>query len=318
MVFNSIHFVVFFAVVYGSTGCCRIARRTCALLAASYCFYAAWDWRFTGCWRRRRVVSYWAAAALGRPAGGHPREAAARVVGQRSASSSPCSASSSTPASSPTQPRARCRPFGFDVGDPVLAIVLPLGISFYTFMAMATSIDVYRGDMAPVDAPPDRLRGVRRLLPAPRGRPDPARAGADAAVRGAAHDPPRADRQTGAWLVATGLFKKIVVADNLSPTVERRVRAGTSPGALDVIVGVYAFALQIYGDFSGYTDMARGISQLLGIELNRQLPLPLLGDAIPREFWRHWHISLSTWLRDYLYMPLGGNRGSRRGRPTAT
>jgi len=121
-----------------------------------------------------------------------------------------------------------------------------------------------------------------------------------------------ADLSTGAWLIATGLFKKIVIADNLSPMVDAVFAPAFPAAGGDVLIACYAFALQIYGDFAGYSDMARGLSQLLGIELNVNFRFPY-AVTNPREFWRHWHISLSTWLRDYLYIPLGGNRrGERR------
>ena len=116
------------------------------------------------------------------------------------------------------------------------------------------------------------------------------------------------DLSTGAWLIATGLFKKIVIADNLSPLVDTVFAPDFRASGGDVLLASYAFALQIYGDFAGYSDMARGLSQLFGIELNVNFRFPY-AVTNPREFWRHWHISLSTWLRDYLYKPLGGSRG---------
>jgi D-alanyl-lipoteichoic acid acyltransferase DltB (MBOAT superfamily) len=103
------------------------------------------------------------------------------------------------------------------------------------------------------------------------------------------------------------LFKKIVVADGLAPTVASVFNTSTTPSAIDIVLAVYAFALQIYCDFSGYTDIARGVSKLFGIELSQNFRFPYFSSN-PSEFWRRWHISLSSWLRDYLYIPLGGNR----------
>ena len=188
MVFNSLHFVVFFAVVYAVYRLLRHRAQNLWLLAASYYFYAAWDWRFTGLLAASTLVSYWAGAALGRPAVRASRAASLRVLWAALGFLLAVLGFFKYAGFFVDLGGARAVDHRLDVGDPVLAIVLPLGISFYTFMAMATSIDVYRGDMAPV-AQPRRLRAVRRLLPAPGGRPDPARAGADAAVRGAAHDP---------------------------------------------------------------------------------------------------------------------------------
>ncbi|HEU5083312.1 MAG TPA: MBOAT family protein [Acidimicrobiales bacterium] len=188
-----------------------------------------------------------------------------------------------------------------------LAIVLPVGISFYTFQTMSYTIDVYRRRMAPADDLltfavyvsffPQLVAGpierATHLLPQFE-RPAPR--------------PTAADVRSGGVLILQGIFKKVVIADALAPTVEAAFGRPGQAGAITLLVGVYAFALQIYGDFSGYTDVARGSSRLLGIELMRNFEQPYLSRRIT-EFWRRWHISLSTWLRDYLYVPLGGNRG---------
>ena len=99
------------------------------------------------------------------------------------------------------------------------------------------------------------------------------------------------------------------VADNLADIVDPVFMLHATPTGSEVLIATYAFAFQIYGDFAGYSNMARGISKLFGIELNVNFRFPYFVTS-PQEFWRHWHISLSTWLRDYLYIPLGGNRGS--------
>ena len=113
--------------------------------------------------------------------------------------------------------------------------------------------------------------------------------------------------QDGSWLIVTGLFKKAVIADNMAPIVDR-VFSSPSPTGPEVLLAVYAFAFQIYGDFAGYTDIARGVGKMMGYDLMLNFRLPYLATS-PSEFWQRWHISLSTWLRDYLYIPLGGNRG---------
>jgi D-alanyl-lipoteichoic acid acyltransferase DltB (MBOAT superfamily) len=107
-----------------------------------------------------------------------------------------------------------------------------------------------------------------------------------------------------------GFFKKVVVGDNLAPIVDQVFAQTAAPAGAAVLLGVYAFALQIYCDFSGYTDIARGVAKLLGVELMVNFNRPYMA-ANPSDFWRRWHISLSTWLRDYLYVPIGGNRGGR-------
>lgn len=111
----------------------------------------------------------------------------------------------------------------------------------------------------------------------------------------------------GMFLILLGLFKKIVVADGLSPTVDSVFNSAATPTPVEIILAVYAFGLQIYCDFSGYTDIARGVSKLFGIELSQNFRFPYFS-ADPSEFWRRWHMSLSSWLRDYLYIPMGGNR----------
>jgi alginate O-acetyltransferase complex protein AlgI len=195
-----------------------------------------------------------------------------------------------------------------------LNIVLPAGISFYTFQAMSYTIDIYRRQTEPtvdfgdfalfVSFFPHLVAGpimrAHTLLPqVVRDRPDP---------RGTPA------MREGLILVLIGLVKKLVVADNMAPLANAvffRFLDGKGAGVSgpEVLLGVYAFALQIYGDFSGYSAIARGISKWLGFELVENFHLPYLAVS-PSDFWRRWHISLSSWLRDYLYIPLGGNRGS--------
>jgi D-alanyl-lipoteichoic acid acyltransferase DltB (MBOAT superfamily) len=204
------------------------------------------------------------------------------------------------------------RGIGFnDVPNYVLGIVLPVGISFYTFQAMSYTIDLYRGTAEPTDDFADFALFVcffPHLVAGPIMR-------AHTLLPQVVH--PRRLKpgaiEEGFVLVVFGLFKKIVIADNVAPIANAvffRFADGTSAGlsGLDAIVGLYAFALQIYGDFSGYSSIARGISKWLGFELVINFHLPYLAVS-PSDFWRRWHISLSTWLRDYLYIPLGGNRG---------
>jgi D-alanyl-lipoteichoic acid acyltransferase DltB (MBOAT superfamily) len=112
---------------------------------------------------------------------------------------------------------------------------------------------------------------------------------------------------TGVYLILWGFFKKIVIADNLGQIADQIFNNYTNYQGLDIILGVVSFAFQIYGDFSGYSDIARGLSRLMGIELIVNFRLPYFA-LNPTDFWQRWHISLSTWLRDYLYVPLGGNR----------
>jgi D-alanyl-lipoteichoic acid acyltransferase DltB (MBOAT superfamily) len=119
----------------------------------------------------------------------------------------------------------------------------------------------------------------------------------------------REDIRDGLWLMLWGFFQKIFIADNLAPLADSVFEPGTQPAGINVLLGTYAFAFQIYGDFAGYSNIARGTSKLMGIELLENFRFPYLVRT-PQAFWRNWHISLSTWLRDYLYIPLGGSRGT--------
>jgi len=185
-------------------------------------------------------------------------------------------------------------------------ILLPLGISFFTFQIIALTVDTYRGEIEPVESFseyalfisffPQLIAGpiVRgwQLLPQIRegGRVT------------------RERTREGAWLIALGLMKKVLVADLLlAPYVDRVFAEPGFNTAPEHLIAVYSFAFQIYFDFSGYTDMARGLAKILGLELPLNFREPYLSRN-PAEFWRRWHMTLSQWLRDYLYIPLGGNR----------
>ncbi len=203
--------------------------------------------------------------------------------------------------------------FGTTPSDWTLGFVLPVGISFYTFQTMSYSIDVYRGKTAACDRFVDVAAYVAffpQLVAGPIERASQLlpqfqtiRPGLD-----------QARFRRGMWLIVWGLFKKMVVADNMAVIVNATFgpfdggNFALPPDGLTLLVALYAFAFQIYGDFSGYTDIARGVSKLLGFDLMRNFDLPYFATS-PSDFWRRWHISLSSWLRDYLYIPLGGNKG---------
>jgi len=193
---------------------------------------------------------------------------------------------------------------GLHPGFPTLHIILPVGISFYTFQTMTYSIDIYRGKLSPtysfmdfalfVSFFPQLVAGpierAGNLLPQIEGKRN--------------FDQGRFLR--GIELFFWGLFKKVFVADNLGIMVDRIYGNPESTG-MEYVIATWAFAFQIYGDFSGYTDMARGTAKCLGIELMHNFKQPYFA-VNPSDLWRRWHISLSSWLRDYLYIPLGGNR----------
>ena len=195
---------------------------------------------------------------------------------------------------------------GLSFGEPTLGILLPVGISFYTFQAMSYTIDVYRGE----------LRARRSLIDLavfisffPHLVAGP--------IQRASYLLPQVESErrfsvekarTGFLLICWGYFKKLVVADNVG-VIANKVFGLADPTFFILWAGVFAFAIQIYADFSAYTDIARGTSRWLGFELTENFDHPYLARS-PADFWRRWNISLSTWFRDYVYIPLGGGRGS--------
>jgi alginate O-acetyltransferase complex protein AlgI len=195
---------------------------------------------------------------------------------------------------------------GFDVPRPALSIVLPVGISFYTFQELSYTIEVYRGTLTArrnfldfatfvcffpqlVAGPIER---ASRLLPQVEGE----RRFSWAAARDAT------------ILILWGYFQKLVIADNVG-VVANKVFALKEPGFPVLWAGVFAFGIQIYADFSAYSDIARGTARCFGFEIMRNFRHPYLARG-PADFWHRWHISLSSWFRDYVYIPLGGSRGS--------
>jgi len=194
---------------------------------------------------------------------------------------------------------------GLEAAIAPVGVLLPVGISFYTFQSMAYSIDVYRGELAPRRRPFDYLLAVSffaHLVAGPVQRASNLLQQAETARRfdlGAV--------RSGFGLALWGAFKKVVVADTLAPYVDR-VYALPEPSWLLIGAATLGFSVQILADFSGYTDIARGTARMLGWELMENFRSPYLASS-PSDFWRRWHVSFSTWIRDYLYIPLGGSRG---------
>ncbi|MBK7978363.1 MAG: MBOAT family protein [Deltaproteobacteria bacterium] len=199
---------------------------------------------------------------------------------------------------------------GVEVSPITLGLVLPAGISFYTFQAMSYTIDIYRGHAEPTTSFRDFALFVcffPHLVAGPIMRAH--------TLLPQVLKPRKLDLaawREGAVLIVVGLAKKLVIADNMAAIANRvfdrfAEGGGATVGAAEALIGLYAFAFQIYGDFSGYSAIARGVSKFLGYELVVNFDLPYLAQS-PSDFWKRWHISLSSWLRDYLYIPLGGNR----------
>ena len=198
--------------------------------------------------------------------------------------------------------------FGLHLHAPSLAIILPVGLSFYTFQALSRTIDSYQRRYEPQYSIVN-YAAFHAFFPQLVAGP----------IERAGHLMPQFetvrpfDRQlftTGSLLFAWGLYQKIVIADNVSPIANAVFNSPANQTAGATLAAVLAFTMQIYCDFAGYSNMARGLARCLGFDLMINFNQPYFARS-PAEFWQRWHISLSRWLRDYLYIPLGGNRGGR-------
>jgi alginate O-acetyltransferase complex protein AlgI len=299
MLFNSNEFLLFLiiilAVYYALTG---LRARNLWLLLVSYAFYAVWDWRFLGLLLITTAVDYTAGRVMA-DAVGQDRRRSTLWTGLavnlgilfffkyfNFFSESAAQALSA---------------IGLNASLPVLNIILPVGISFYTFQSMAYKIDVYQGTQ---EAERDPL--ILALFTAyfPQLTAGPIERAARMLPQFKARGFTTRDQiESGLLLILTGMFKKVVIGDVAAYLIDSRVFDDplAAPSGR-VLIGVYLFALQIYGDFAGYSDIARGVSRLFGIELMVNFRQPYFAANIA-DFWRRWHISLSNWLRDYVFMP---------------
>ncbi len=299
MLFNTLDFLVFGTIVLAVRFAVPRTWRSPWLLAASLFFYGYWDWRILLLLIFTVAVNYLAALRLETRRGDRLTLAAAVVLNLAFLGFFKYYMF--------TQGLLDGLFAYFDSGGPlpVLDVLLPVGISFYTFQITSYIVDVSRGETRAERSFPALLlfttyfpqlvagpiERAGRLLPHLK---DPA-------------TPTFAEFRSGMLLAAGGIFKKVFIADNLSRFVDLVLVPGVQPPAGAYFLGACAFAVQIYADFSGYTDVARGVSRMIGIELVRNFNLPFLSSN-PAEFWRRWHITLGAFLRDYVYIPLGGNR----------
>jgi len=310
MLFNSNEFLKFLAAFFLFYYLVRNDRRARNLLviAGSYLFYGWWDWRFLGLIIISTLLDYF--VGIGLASQEDPRRRRILVLASVAGNLSILGFFKYYDFFVESL-RVLLGKLGVSMDVHTLGIVLPVGISFYTFQTMSYTLDVYRRRVpatrdlgafaAYVAFFPQLVAGpierAHNLLPQ------------FLSVR-------RIDSAkfaSGIWLLVWGMFKKVVVADNLAPLVQGIYdTAGWAPGPSGpaVILATLAFGMQIYCDFSGYSDIARGVARMLGFELMLNFNLPYAAGNL-RDFWRRWHISLSTWLRDYLYISLGGNRRGR-------
>jgi len=305
VLFNSYAFWIFLALVWGLYRLLPHRGQNWLLLVASYYFYGCWDWRFLPLIFTTTLVNYLTAIGIENSTSKRRR----RWLMVVSASFSLGLLAFFKYWGFFTESAYEILTWlGFHVNRHVLNIVLPVGISFYTFQTMSYTIDVYRGQIKAVRSFKDFALYVAyfpQLVAGPIER-------SSSLMPQITH--PRRKKQgdfaEGLNLVLMGLFLKIVVGDNLGFIANGIFSAGKGElTGTEALVGVYCFAFQIYGDFAGYSSIARGVSKWLGIDLMTNFRMPYLARN-PSDFWQRWHISLSSWLRDYLYIPLGGSRCS--------
>ena len=302
MLFNSLVFLGFIAIVLLVYPRLRLKGQNIFLLIASYVFYGYWDWRFTFLLLTSTGVDFFVGQRLQESSSPKNRKLLLLfsiainlgILGVFKYFNFFIDSAASILAA-----------IGFEPHMPVLRLILPIGISFYTFKTMTYTIDVYRRKITPTKNFVDYalfLSFFPQLLAGPIER-----ASNLLPQIATPREITRDKILTGLNLILLGYFKKVAIADTLAPIVGKIFDAPGAMSSGQLWTGVYAYTFQIYGDFSGYTDIARGIASILGFESMINFNAPYFSGNIT-EFWRRWHISLSTWFRDYLYIPLGGNR----------
>jgi alginate O-acetyltransferase complex protein AlgI len=303
MLFDSPVYLIFLTLVVVLYWRLQWKQQNLFLLAASYFFYGWWDWRFLLLMMASTVIDYLIARRIAASPGTRQRRFLLilslvinfSILGFFKYFNFFADTFAHTLALLGAGPQT----------VQFLTIILPPGISFYTFQEVAYIVDVYSGKLEPADSILDYALFISlfpHLIAGPIQRPS--------------HLLPQVQRPRilqpdaffdGLMLIASGLFRKSVIADQSALVANGCFNGNLGHGLPVTIVGSIAFALQIYGDFSGYSNLARGSAQLLGFHFMVNFRQPYLATSL-QDFWHRWHISLSTWLRDYLYVPLGGNR----------
>ncbi|MEL6374374.1 MAG: MBOAT family protein [Pseudomonadota bacterium] len=310
MLFPTLDFALFFLIVFTVSWSLvgALSLRKAFLLAASYVFYGYWDWRFLALLAGSSAFNYLAGLALARARGPALRRAivALAVAGNLTVLGFFKYYNFFLEELAPLLASA-----GFERDLPVLEIILPVGISFFTFQGISYVVDVYRREIEPVRSPLDLFLYISffsQLVAGPIVRASHFLPQLAARAQLTARD-----LALGLTLIVIGLFKKMVLANHLASEVaDKAFFDPTAYGGIDLLVGIYAYAAQIYCDFSGYSDIGIGTALLLGLRFHANFNQPYRARSL-REFWQRWHISLSQWLRDYLYKPLGGSRGGAFG-----
>jgi D-alanyl-lipoteichoic acid acyltransferase DltB (MBOAT superfamily) len=298
MLFNSPTFIVFFAVVFCLYWLLRERhRQNVLLLLASYVFYGAWSWKFLLLLMLSTAVDFACGLLVARA----PKQKKYLFLVASITVNLVILGTFKYAGFFIQEAAEAIRWLGFEPHLTTLKIVLPIGISFYTFQSISYVVDVYRGKLPATRNPLDYALYVAffpQLVAGP--------------IERATHLLPQFTRErvwraaafeSGLQLMVWGLFKKVAIADNLAPYVDAVYSDPTSYSGVGLLTGTVFFAFQIYCDFSGYSDTARGVARTLGFDLISNFEQPYFSKT-PVEFWRRWHISLSQWFQDYLYFPL--------------
>ncbi len=305
MAFNSIVFALFlplvFAIYWGILNK-HLKAQNIFIILASYFFYGWWDWRFLSLLFVSSVVDFTSAYFMAKTESKKRKKV---FLGISLLTNLGLLGTFKYYDFFVSSFASLCEQIGFHINVQTLHILLPVGISFYTFQTLSYTIEVYRKNleaskdifafMAFVSFFPQLVAGpierATRLLPQFYQKRN--------------FSYPQAVQ--GLRLMLWGFFKKIVIADNIARFVDLVYKHPAEYHGATVILATCGFAIQIYCDFSGYSDIAIGCAKLFGIEIRKNFDAPYFSTS-PREFWKRWHISLSTWFRDYVYIPLGGNK----------
>jgi alginate O-acetyltransferase complex protein AlgI len=298
MLFPTVTFAVFFMIVLPVSWALMTRQRSWRvwILVASYVFYAWWDWRFVFLLAASTVVNHVLAVAI----------YSARAVGARKALLGLAVAFD-------LGLLGYFKYSGFFVSSAdnligtswIVNITLPVGISFYTFMAISYVVDTHRGLLVPASFA--RFAVFQAFFPHLVAGPI-VRASELLPQLESPRDPRKVDTSRAFVLILSGLFLKVVIANHLATHIVDDVFAAPNEhSSLEVLTAVYGYAVQIFADFCGYTNIAIGVALLLGFQFPQNFNSPYAAVSL-QDFWRRWHMTLSRWLRDYLYIPLGGNR----------
>ena len=304
MLFPTIEFAAFFAIVFAVGWALAPRPRAWKLfvLGASYVFYGWWDWRYTPLLAVATIANQAGALLIARAPGGRW---ARLVLGATVAADLGILAWFKYYGFAAANVDAALAAVGLPAAVPLAQVALPVGISFFTFMGISYVVDVARGTIRPAGW----LDFATYLGFFPHLVAGPIVRGAELLPQLArARDPSRLELPRAAGLILGGLFKKMVLSSFVAAAVVDPVFAvPAGHSAAEVLVATYGYAVQIYADFSGYTDIAIGVALLLGYRFPDNFDAPYAARSL-QDFWRRWHITLSRWLRDYLYIPLGGSR----------